>query len=187
MNSKSAHWMLPMPSPVSTTCSIAIANPAPRDRLEKCSSIDDSHFHQHGIEHVSHKFPKAGDYLLNRLKKANFKRRQLLQYYEQYHDRAAGTSHRHEQEGLHDLDSETLVNTAIQTNTTTSTYVLAEGTMDCAPDYNPDFKAYTETSFASSIRNSDRLRVPPPPNQESAFEGIAFECPYCFSLIKVDG
>jgi hypothetical protein len=183
--------------------SIAIANPAPRDRLEKCASIDVSYYHQHDIEHVSHKFPAAEDYLVNRLGKANSKRRQLLQYYERHHKIIAGHPrapvNADELHKFDDLDSESLADTANQTVTTISTFVPVDGmtalgldVSRTAPDVNadlddePDFDTRSVTSYASSIGNTDRLRVPPPPNEESAFEGIPFECPYCFSLVKVE-
>ncbi|KAF8249120.1 hypothetical protein K440DRAFT_599255, partial [Wilcoxina mikolae CBS 423.85] len=167
--------------------SIAIANPAPRDRLEKCASIDVSHFQQHDIEHVSYKFPEAEEYLIERLGKANTKRRQLLRYYERHREKIAG-------QPRSGLDSESLAGTTCQTVTTVSTYVPVEGIMATGPniglddDPDPDFDSRSVTSYASSIGNSDpdRLRVPPPPNEESAFEGIPFECPYCMSLVKVE-
>jgi hypothetical protein len=184
--------------------SIAIANPAPRDRLEKCASIDVSFYHQNDIDHVSNKFPVAEDYLVNRLGKANSKRRQLLQYYERHHKRVAGQSRTPAQadelQNFDDLYSESLADTANQTVTTISTFMPVEGSMaigqevgKTAPyvnvglDDEPDFDTRSVTSYASSIGNADRLRVPPPPNEEIAFEGIPFECPYCFSLVKVEG
>jgi hypothetical protein len=181
--------------------SIAIANPAPRDRLEKCASIDVSHYHQHDIEHVSHKFPVAEHYLVNRLGKANSKRRQLLQYYERHHKRVAGHSRTPAQaDELHnfdDFDSESLADTTNQTVTTISTFVPVTAIgldvgktardVNAGLDDEPDFDTRSVTSYASSIGNPDRLRVPPPPNEESAFDGIPFECPYCFSLVKVEG
>jgi hypothetical protein len=111
--------------------SIAIANPAPRDRLEKCASIDVSHYHQHDIEHASQQFPVAEKYLLNRLGKANSKRRQLLQYYERHHKRVAGhpltPAQADELHNFDDLDSDSLADTTDQMATTVSTYVQVDG------------------------------------------------------------
>ena len=53
-------------------------------------------------------------------------------------------------------------------------------------DDDPEFDSRSVTSYASSIGNPERLRVPPPPNEESAFAEIPFECPYCIALIKVE-
>jgi hypothetical protein len=186
--------------------SIAIANPAPRDRLEKCASIDVSYYYQHDIEHVSHKHPVAEEYLLTRLGKANSKRRQLLQYYERHHKGVAEhlrmPAQANEPHTFDNLDSESLVYSTNQTVATTSTNVPVAGTMavaigrdvdEIASDVNdgledePDFDTRSVTSYASSVGNPDRLRVPPPPNEDGAFEGIPFECPYCFSLVKVEG
>jgi hypothetical protein len=187
--------------------SIAIANPAPRDRLEKCASIDVSYYHQNDIDHVSNKFPVAEEYLVNRLGKANSKRRQLLQYYERHHKRVAGNPrvpadfNADELHDFADLEFESLADTTNQTVTTVSTFVPADGitamsldaaglnapVLDAGLDDEHDFDTRSITSYASSIGNADRLRVPPPPNEESAFEGIPFECPYCFSLVNVEG
>jgi len=70
--------------------SVAIRNPAPPDRLEKCSSIDASHFELFDIQRVTDKFPGAQPYLHQRLGKANVRRRQLLQYYQMHHDKISG-------------------------------------------------------------------------------------------------
>ncbi|KAF8244556.1 hypothetical protein K440DRAFT_635984 [Wilcoxina mikolae CBS 423.85] len=67
--------------------SIDIRNPAPRDRLEKCSEVDVSFYERSDIEHVQHKFLDANEYLRERLEKANTKRRQLLKYHEKNHEK----------------------------------------------------------------------------------------------------
>jgi len=70
--------------------SISIQNPAPRDRLQKCSTINVSHYEFWDIMHVSHKFQSADDALINRLGKANTRRRQLLKYHQKHHKTIAG-------------------------------------------------------------------------------------------------
>jgi len=70
--------------------SVTIRNPAPRDRLQKCSSIDVSHFEFYDVQHISNKFKDAPQYLQERLGKANVRRRQLLIYYRIHCDKIAG-------------------------------------------------------------------------------------------------
>ncbi|KAF8248394.1 hypothetical protein K440DRAFT_583636, partial [Wilcoxina mikolae CBS 423.85] len=70
--------------------SVAIRNPAPRDRLQKCSSIDVSHFEFYDVQHISNKFIGAPQFLQERLGKANVRRRQLLVYNKMHCDKIAG-------------------------------------------------------------------------------------------------
>lgn len=191
--------------------SITIQNPAPRDRLAKCSSIPVSHFEEFDIRHLSHKFPDAQRYLIERLGKANTKRRQLLKYYEMHHEKIAGHYGAQIDGPLpdpvlraatgNDLDgglggtaeaierptpSEGPATIATRpTQTTVSVYV--------APDVS-HANAYSETddqsqtSYASSTSGGPaNLQVPLPPKQESAFDGEPFQCPFCFVIISVSG
>lgn len=72
--------------------SVTIRNPAPRDRLVKCSNIEVSHFETSDIGHISNKFPQAQDFLHKRFGKANTRRRQLLAYYRLHHDKITGSN-----------------------------------------------------------------------------------------------
>lgn len=51
--------------------SITIRNPAQRDRLQKCASINVSRYECFDIQHAFNQFPKAEEYLISRLEKAN--------------------------------------------------------------------------------------------------------------------
>lgn len=72
--------------------SVAIRNPASRDLFRKCSEIDISHFESFDLGHVTDKFLVSNTYkyLIERLAKANSRRRQLLKYYEMHHDKIIG-------------------------------------------------------------------------------------------------
>lgn len=72
--------------------SIAISSPAPQDRLERMTSNSMSHFETFDIDHIGnkYKFDDKNRYLLDRLGKANTKRRQLFKYYEDRHQRMIG-------------------------------------------------------------------------------------------------
>jgi len=72
--------------------SIAIRNPAPRDKLEKCSKIDMSNFRSFDIalvRHLSDKTTQIPEYLIERLGNANNTRRQLLEYHKLHHEKIA--------------------------------------------------------------------------------------------------
>ncbi|KAI5810619.1 hypothetical protein BZA77DRAFT_347632 [Pyronema omphalodes] len=69
-----------------------IQNLASRDRMERIERIDVSAFGPYDINHIRDKYglPEDAQYLIERLGKANTKRRQLLKYNEQHHDKIAG-------------------------------------------------------------------------------------------------
>ena len=69
--------------------SLTIRSPAHRDRLLKASSIDLSHYQKWDRMHIEHKFPKADPNLLERLARANCRRRQQFKYLEKHHYKLA--------------------------------------------------------------------------------------------------
>jgi hypothetical protein len=76
--------------------SIATKNPASRDRLKKYSQIPVEHFEICGVSHAKHKFPECQEStLIERLGKANTRRRQMLRYYEEHHERIVGPQELH--------------------------------------------------------------------------------------------
>lgn len=194
--------------------SIVIRNPAPRDRLQKCASIDVSHYEFFDIQHTSHKFPVAGEYLIDRLGKANSRRRQLFKYQGSHHNKLTkyidlrqpegalvGLEHRagYRKELLAGMDGVPgsgdrrlytkkgpgTIATTVNTQTTVSTYVQRPSdTIEVCSD-----AGQSQTSYATSSGGDkgSKLRVPPPPKPESAYDGKPFECPYCFSIKIVRG
>jgi hypothetical protein len=72
--------------------SVAIQNLSSQDQLERMARINMSHFETPDINHVRDKFrlTKEGDYLSEKLGKANTKRRQLLEYNEMHHEKLVG-------------------------------------------------------------------------------------------------
>jgi len=61
----------------------AIRNPAPTDKLRMYSEIDVTHFEYFDQQHVKEKFPGAAEFLLERLSRANTRRRQILKYHDE--------------------------------------------------------------------------------------------------------
>ncbi|KAF8533857.1 hypothetical protein BDD12DRAFT_465179 [Trichophaea hybrida] len=185
--------------------SIATQNPTPRDRLEKCAKINMSFFETFDIQHVTEKFLAARehDYLIQRLGRANTRRRQLLKYYEEHHEKIVGQIVSDLEPGdtevverdKWDASSETNTATAttvttgltLQTGTTVSTYVprndpevMCTDATDASSESGQSHAEsdFTQTSYASSTGGMGSLRVPEPPQGYD----VHFECPYCFTL-----
>lgn len=181
---------------------IAIRSPAQRDRLQKCAFIDVSHYEFFDIQHASNKFPGVEQTLLDRLGKANSRRRQLLIYHERHHTKIARyidapaptTVDRLEETEYQDLSkiAESLptdvvnpspgtIAPTMNTFTTVSTFVQGPvRVIDTGSD-----AGQSQTSYATSSGDDTgyKLRVPPLPNTD----GEPFECPYCFTIVDIDG
>jgi hypothetical protein len=171
--------------------SITIENPASQDKLEKMERIDISHFERFDIKHISNKYqlPEDYQYLIERLGKANTKRRQLLKYHNEHHEKIVG---RHvavgdeldpgSSEGEGDFFSEA----PTDMRTTVSTVYSANlNLVEAAPvDLDSRSEAgFSVTSYASSAANSGSLRVPAPP---PGFDKGPFQCPYCFIIVEAE-
>ncbi|KAF8536959.1 hypothetical protein BDD12DRAFT_746554, partial [Trichophaea hybrida] len=178
--------------------SIATRNPTPRDRLEKCSSIDVSYFESFDIQHAAEKFPSldTNHYLIQRLGKANTRRRQLLRYHEQHHEKIVGPGSPAPEVDTKERDQSdsasaiyTIAQT--QTDTTVSTYVPPPVAEDSWPAVDVDFSdarsegEFSQTSYASSTGGMGSLRVPDPPNDDAS-DGMPFQCTYCYTLTVHD-
>lgn len=188
--------------------SIATKNPAPRDRLEKYSQIPVKHFEIFDVSHAKHKFPECQEStLIERLGKANTRRRQMLRYYKEHHERIVGpqefyvlTSIPKISDGVKTMDNQPLAPKSVLSapdpdgsksvvtkisQTTVSTYVqrIIEKT-----DKHSDTEV-SQTSYATSAGGSEAtlhlLRVPPPLNPDESLEGDPFQCPYCYELVKI--
>ena len=176
--------------------SIAIRNPAPQKCLHKIAAIDVSFYENWDINHINGKFNgnlcqdntqsnfKVEKYLIERLGKANTRRRQLLKYYKNHHD----TISRYINDPLSSRKLPTpderaaTLNVTIKSQTTMSTIVPR---LSQVVGTELDEDQLTETSYATSASHTMGIRVPPPPNEVAAFEGKPFECPYCFNIITV--
>ena len=170
--------------------STTLNNPVPRERLAKLAAIDVSHFKTREVEHMRHKFPKAPEYLIQRLGEANCKRRQLLQYYKDNHNKiiryidlplplpAADTGDK--DNVIASSKSPATVPTAPQSQATAirpEDIVLEELGSD---------DDLSETVYATSTHEHINIQVLPPPNLGAAFRGEPFQCPYCCQIMKVD-
>lgn len=188
-------------------------NPAPLDRIQNADEINTSHFEEWDIQHVGEKFPllaTVSPFLLQRLGKANTRRRQIFKYNKLHNSRlkrgvdgmtgraetiaVITTQNFENQEGVsRDTDfrdhnevhesRESAPSTrapTMDTQTTVATYI--ENQADTVY-FDPDDEV-SETSSAASENPMDEgaLRIPEPPL--GALDGEYFECPYCFEISR---
>ena len=191
--------------------SIAIRNPAPKERLHKIGLINVSHFEYWDKQHIDEKFRpvdvqnnfRVAEYLRERLARANTRRRQLLKYYEAHHKEVSQY-----------IDDPLLANSTIErnelANASKSVTSMAEGGSASTSENFPTSKSVTTaptvkveqhqaikikqdedqlsiTSYATPTNHPMRTRVPSPPDENAAFEGKPFQCPYCFYIIEIRG
>lgn len=193
--------------------SIAIQNPAPKERLHKIVLIDVSYFEHWDIKHVDEKLCpvdpqnnfRVAKYLCERLGKANTRRRQLLKYYKDHHKTIS--KYIDDPSSLRSaIEANTLTHTSIPTMEDSSpvgipgpkraatihTMTKSQTTVSTvkveliqANNIEQDEDQLSQTSFATSADHKISIRIPSPPNEVAAFEGKPFECPYCFNIIKI--
>ena len=185
--------------------SITIRNPAPRDRYAKAAYLApfDASF---DVGHIYEKFPhlRSKVWLVERLGKANTKRRELLRYRSEYRENIGGDIRRSidlsEGQELANAPGDVASNDA-QINTGASVaggkadsvsysqLTPTKVTTDAANsnEENSDMRStasQSEYSYVTSISedNLHSMRQVPEPPKESA-NGKPFECPYCFMIL----
>ncbi|KAI5793622.1 hypothetical protein FPQ18DRAFT_304926 [Pyronema domesticum] len=154
--------------------SITIQNPASQNRLEMMEKIDTGYYERFDIHHVDNKY-RLGigpeyQYLIERLGKVNIKRRQILKYSEEHHERTVG---RRDAVGLvgegaelneDDFFSEgpSAVQTDISTVNEVNAEFVAEGLMDSkeivADPIGVD--SYSEPDFRKHPMHLPRMAIP---------------------------
>jgi hypothetical protein len=152
--------------------SVAIRNPAPHDRFIASAPTDTSHYEPFDIQHVRSKFGTISEPLAERLGKAISRRRQYFKYRESHHLKLS--------RGLEpgeEVDNQSTVASSIPEQMKNS------GLNPTPPVIDEDAlsdSGVSQTSFASSVANTEKLRVPP--LTKDAQKG-PFECPFCFMVI----
>ncbi|KLU86153.1 hypothetical protein MAPG_05172 [Magnaporthiopsis poae ATCC 64411] len=152
--------------------STTIRNPAPHDRFAATHPADASHFEPWDIQHVQSKFPTIEPWLADRLGKAISMRRQYLRYRESHHAKLS--------QGLDDPD-----HAGNERDYTVASSIPED--MKDRPTAKPAIfeddrsdAGASETSYATSVANSNALKIPPMP--EKAHAG-PFQCPFCYMMI----
>ncbi|CAM1510793.1 Fc.00g083060.m01.CDS01 [Cosmosporella sp. VM-42] len=151
--------------------SMTIRNPAPHDRFIASLSTETSHFVIFDIDHVKSKHGMIEPWLAERLGESNSRRRQYFKYRQAHHDKLAY--------GLGEDDDKAAPSTlasSIPEKLKDAGVELARG------DDNSDSGWLSQTSFATSTGQAERLRVPKMPR--AAQEG-PFECPFCYMILQV--
>lgn len=176
--------------------SVAIANPAPHERVRKLSTSEDISFYEkYDINYVRDKFPKMSDELAGVLGKSITRRRQFFKYREAHHARLA--------EGLEVMALDTEVDTS-------RTEIVPKTVASSLPDHlkkltNVDLRTdvidedgrsemgMSQTSYATSAgflaEDVDgQMKEPPPPLKvpplPAAAERGSFECPFCYRMVS---
>jgi hypothetical protein len=167
--------------------SIAIRNPAPHNQYKESRHVDMSYFEKFDIEHVRAKFPNAPAYLTERLGAAISQRRQYLRYRKDHQERLkqgleqielpqAIYEHGETSVGQSERIESTVASSIPQAMRTSGPTIQVE-----KHDYYED--VLSQTSYASSNNDPDKLR--PPPLPEQGYNGEPFECPLCCRLSSV--
>lgn len=158
--------------------SVTIQNPAPHDRFMESASTDTTHYQPFDIQHVRAKYPQAEDDIIERLGKAISRRRQFFSYREAHHCKLS--------QGL-DLDSN---RTEVDGQSTIASSLPPHLKTTADPELglenvveDDDIKTdISQTSYATSVADTGKLRVPPLPKQSK--DG-PFQCPFCYMMISV--
>lgn len=175
----------------------------PQDRYSKAASVGTFN-PQFDIDYVWHKFPYArqpdsGDWLINRLGKANARRREFLKYCKEHHEKLAflpvtssGREGKQPSEtsgtpqdipaGQINFSVRTVVSSersaSIPAPTTATTYI--------EPSEEPmqinDSDTVSMTSYATSIKGQVEGRLTFPLRPKESANGRPFECPYCYNI-----
>lgn len=152
--------------------SLSLRNPAPHDRFIARYQADTSHYEPFDTQHVRSKFANMNDTLAARLGKAISRRRQYFKYRQSHHSKLC-----------HGLEGDAGAGEVESTIASSIPKQLNDapklGNMVVDEDNRSD-AGLSQTSFASSVDNAAKLRVPPLPKE--AHDG-PFECPFCFMMI----
>lgn len=152
--------------------SVAIRNPAPHDRFAISVPIDVSHYEFFDVQHVQAKFPNIDNHLAQRLGNAISRRRQYFRYRESHHLKLA-----HGLDLKDQADGKSTIASSIPGHAKSAGFdnrlsVIDEDALSDA--------GISQTSFASSLADTQRLRIPPLPKRAKSGP---FECPFCYMII----
>jgi hypothetical protein len=157
--------------------SLIMRGPVLFERFLKSETTDTSHFIAFDKSHVESKYPQAEEFLSDRLGKANSQRRAFFKYRQEHNEKLT--------QGLKNkLEDNKLEGTGTIASSIPS-YLKDEGLAIplIEQDENSD-SGIPQTSYATSVGDSGRLRVPSLPKEN--MDGTPFECPFCRRIIEVN-
>lgn len=164
--------------------SLLVRKPAQHDLYLGSRGADVAAFEPFDYNHVKEKFPKTDDVLAKRLGYAITRRRKYLKYRERHAIKL--------RQGISNLDPGAGDGCDVQEHETMkhgTESVLSSTIVTEFDQRNIDFddKAsdteISQTSYAPTLLSGGHVAIPPPPKASS--EGVPFECPYCFYVIKL--
>ena len=182
--------------------SMLIRTSARSDLTLKASAIDVSHFELWDIQHVQQKFPNANPRLVERLGKANCRRRQIFKYLQQHRAKFArnvdvgppsavveqlggsGSVRNSQLQFAPGVDAATWTElgrtdpATLNTQTTVNTFI--EDGREVPVD---DGLSETTSAASEGVDSESAMQLPGPPR--GALDSIAFECPYCYEIMRV--
>lgn len=159
--------------------SITIRNPAPHDRFIESATTDTSHFEPFDIEHVRSRFSSIDPDLAERLGKGISRRRQYFKYRKAHHAKLSYSLDEHNLEAKDDPPQ--TIASSLPEHLKDELGLVYSGQAGPFADDHSD-TGVSLTSYATSVADSEQLRVPSFP--EEASKG-PFQCPFCYMIIDV--
>lgn len=147
---------------------MAIRQPSGHDQLLGVKIGDVSFFEPWAKQHISHKYPGADDYIVDRLSATMARQKAVLKYREKHHQKLS--------QGLF---------SSTKFSDTVATDRVIPDTDDQLqfPDTTSD-SGVSQTSYAPSLMTAQETMSIPQLPKESANRS-PFECPYCYHIITV--
>ncbi|KAL2848861.1 hypothetical protein BJY01DRAFT_211464 [Aspergillus pseudoustus] len=145
--------------------SMIIRRPAPHDRLVSVFNADTEAFKFWDRKHISDKYPKLEDFLVERLATAMSKQRAILKYRERHREKLSRVS---------DEDDDLSATTATAFDDAGS-----DGIHDTHSRSEGSVTSYAQSQFVGE----GALKVPEPPEEWA--DDNPFECPYCYYIIMI--
>jgi DNA-binding MarR family transcriptional regulator len=178
--------------------SMILRNPTPSDRYAKAESIG-IYDCEPDIDYVRHKVPylqwSGAEGLIERLGKANTRRRQFLKYCEKHRKKLAYVAPTQNSDPEHEdhLASDELPRSIFTTSShippssATEASIYVENNMFHQAEFeNRDFDTQSVTSYATSIEDEDEVKLRIPAQPQESFDGKPFECPFCYTIRIID-
>ena len=181
-----------------------------QDRFLKSSKIDVSCYELYDEQHAKNKFPEASKELVERLGKANTRRRQYLKYRERHHEKLSAPRRDSvvsiqpvaQHFNAPDIETQALfgaqveqkhpergpslgVSVGREASTVASTFVALNALAMVQTDVDIYSEIGTVSSYESSTIEIEKPRLPPPPQTSEG--GRDFECPYCYTICRLAG
>jgi len=165
--------------------SMVIRRATPRDRYAKAQSVG-TFIPDFDIDYVRNKFPRANEWLVDRLGKANARRREYFKYCESHHQ-SLSSDVRESRRSETATRSEGYV-TGLVPSTTASTFMEQMASNAHANFFSEDVSV---KSYARSIlvREGGGVAEPSltvPPRPKEGLDGLPFECPYCYTILEME-